>query len=80
MVKTDPLLTTLDAARILGLSTDAVRQLARAGKLLADEETPTGQRLFRKSTVEKLATERVANPPRRGPKPGKSHKEHGSIQ
>jgi len=80
MVKMDPLLTTLDAARILGLSTDAVRQLARAGKLLADEETPTGQRLFRKSTVEKLATERAANPPKPGPKPKKDAKETGSNQ
>jgi hypothetical protein len=69
MVKKDPLLTTLDAARILCLSTHAVRQLARDGKLIADEETPTGQRLFRRSTVEKLASERKANPPKRGPKP-----------
>jgi|WetSurMetagenome_2_1015567.scaffolds.fasta_scaffold793080_1 hypothetical protein len=69
MVKNDPLLTTLDAARILTLSPDAVRQLARAGSLVADEETPSGQRLFRRSTVEKLASERKANPPKRGPKP-----------
>ena len=80
MVKTDPLLTTLGAARILGLSTHAVRQLAREGKLVADEEIPTGQRLFRRSTVEKLASERIANPPRRGPKPRKTEKEKASNQ
>jgi hypothetical protein len=79
MVKTDPLLTTLDAARILRVSNGAVRQLARAGKLVADEQTPTGQRLFRRSTVEKLASERKANPPKRGPKP-KIAKEKPSNQ
>ena len=79
MVKNDPLLTTLDAARILELSTHAVRELARKKTLIADEETPTGQRLFRRSTVEKLASERKANPPKRGPKP-KIAKEKPSNQ
>jgi len=79
MAKSDPLLTTLDAARILGLTTRAVRDVAREGKLVADEQTPTGQRLFRRSTVEKLASERKANPPKRGPKP-KIAKEKPSNQ
>jgi hypothetical protein len=79
MVKNDPLLTTLDAARILELSTHAVRELARKKTLVADEQTPTGQRLFRRSTVEKLASERKANPPKRGPKP-KIAKEKSSNQ
>jgi len=58
MTKKDPLLSTLDASRILGLAPDTVRYLARTGKLVPDEETPGGQRLFRQSTVEKLAAER----------------------
>ncbi|OGQ81188.1 MAG: hypothetical protein A2289_10970 [Deltaproteobacteria bacterium RIFOXYA12_FULL_58_15] len=58
MAKKDQLLSTLDASRVLGLSQDAVRRMARAGRLVADEETPGGQRLFRQSTVENLAAER----------------------
>jgi len=58
--KKDALLSTLDAARILGLAPDTVRYLARSGSLVPDEQTPAGQRLYRQSTVEKLAAEREA--------------------
>jgi len=66
MIAEDPLLTSGDASRILKISTGGLRQLARAGKLVPDEQTPTGQRLFRQSTIEKLRKEREQNPPRPG--------------
>ncbi len=56
--KPETLLTTLDASRILGVTPDMARKLARDGKLTAAVETPTGQRLFKQSTVEQLAMER----------------------
>jgi excisionase family DNA binding protein len=53
----DPLLTTGDAARILTCSVDWVRQLERAGRLLAIR-TIGGQRLFRLKDVLALQMER----------------------
>jgi DcmR-like sensory protein/helix-turn-helix protein len=53
------LMTAIDAARILGLSADMVRLLARAGRLRAAAETVRGVRLFRRSDVEALAAERA---------------------
>jgi hypothetical protein len=50
----------------LDLSPDAVRRLARVGKLVADEETPSGVRLFRRSTLEAFAEERRRHPETRG--------------
>ncbi len=55
----DDLLTTADAARILGLSADMVRLLAREGRLPAVAETVRGLRLFRQEDVEALAAERA---------------------
>ncbi len=53
------LMTAVDAARILGLSADMVRLLARAGRLPAAAETVRGIRLFRREDVEALAAERA---------------------
>jgi excisionase family DNA binding protein len=53
------LLTTVDAARKLKLSTERVRQLADAG-LLRSTRTLRGQRLYASEDVERLARERAA--------------------
>lgn len=53
------LLTTADAARLLGLSADMVRLLARDGRLPAAAETVRGVRLFRRDDVDALAAERA---------------------
>lgn len=50
-------LGTTDVAMRLGCSAERVRQLERAGKLLA-EKMPSGQRVFRAEDVERLAIER----------------------
>ena len=55
----EDLMTTVDAARILGLSSDMVRLLAREGRLKAAVQTVRGVRLFRRSEVERLAAERA---------------------
>jgi excisionase family DNA binding protein len=53
----DQLLTASDAARILGLSKDTVRLLARRGRL-PSTRTANGYHLFRRGDVERLASER----------------------
>jgi hypothetical protein len=53
------LLTTADAARILGLSPDMVRLLARDRRLPVAAETVRGVRLFRRDAVDALAAERA---------------------
>jgi hypothetical protein len=58
------LLSTADAARILDLSADMVRLLARDGRLPIAAETVRGVRLFRKQDVEALAAERAGVPDR----------------
>jgi excisionase family DNA binding protein len=58
----DDLLTAVDAAKILGLSADMVRLLAREGRLPAAAQTTRGLRLFRRSDVEELASERAGEP------------------
>jgi hypothetical protein len=55
------LLTSVDAARILGLSSDMVRVLAREGRLLAAVASVRGVRMFRKADVEALAAERAGH-------------------
>jgi excisionase family DNA binding protein len=50
----DDLMTAIDAARILGLSVDMVRRLAKDGRL-PFMSTIRGVRLFRRSSVEQLA-------------------------
>lgn len=51
------LLTTSEAAKILDLSPDSVRQFERKG-ILSAVRVGKGQRLFRKAEVEKLHEQR----------------------
>lgn len=55
----DDLMTSSDAARILALSSDMVRLLARKGALPIAARTIRGVRLFRRADVERLARERA---------------------
>jgi excisionase family DNA binding protein len=52
------LMTASDAARIIGVSADMVRLLARGGKL-AFTSTIRGVRLFRRADVDALAVRRA---------------------
>jgi excisionase family DNA binding protein len=54
----DDLMTSVDAGRILGISVDMVRLLARNGRL-PFTSTVGGVRLFRRADVEHLAKERA---------------------
>jgi DNA-binding transcriptional MerR regulator len=54
----DDLMTASDAGRIIGVSADMVRLLARGGKL-AFQSTIRGVRLFRRADVDALATRRA---------------------
>ena len=61
MAETAPrarLLSSSDVGRLLDVTPDAVRRLARLGELVPDEETPSGFKLYRESTVRALALER----------------------
>jgi len=57
--RAEEILTVGDAARLLGLSTSRVRQLAENGSLITFRTT-SGIRLFRRSAVERLARERTS--------------------
>jgi len=59
-MNSDPFLMTNDAAKILKKSADRVRDLESSGKLPA-LRTLSGQRLFRREDVERLAAQ-LANP------------------
>lgn len=59
------LLSAADAARLLGLSVDMVRVLAREGRLPAAVTTSRGVRLFRRQDVADLAAARAGHPVRR---------------
>lgn|GEM_PF-3210309 len=54
----DDLMTASDAGRIIGVSADMVRLLARGGKL-AFMSTIRGVRLFRRADVDALVTRRA---------------------
>jgi DNA-binding transcriptional MerR regulator len=56
----DDLMTSVDAGRILDVTPDMVRLLAREGRLTAAIQTIRGVRLFRRADVEKLADARAA--------------------
>lgn len=56
----DDLMTAVDAGRILGVSVDMVRLLARDGRL-PFLSTVRGVRLFRRADVERLAQERASS-------------------
>jgi excisionase family DNA binding protein len=51
------LLTTADAARLLGVVPATVRQMERSGRLPA-QRTTSGMRLFRRADVERLLADR----------------------
>ena len=53
------LLTPADAARVLGCTPAAVRQMEARGTLKAATRTEGGIRLFRRSDVERLARSRA---------------------
>lgn len=55
----EDLMTAVDAARILDLSSDMVRLLAREGRPRAAVQTMRGVRLFRRAAVDRLAAERA---------------------
>lgn len=57
MAGADDLMTASDAGRILGISVDMVRLLARGGSL-PFQSTVSGVRLFRRADVEALARRR----------------------
>jgi excisionase family DNA binding protein len=56
----DDLMMAADAGRVLRISVDMVRLLARDGRL-PFTSTVGGVRLFRRADVERLAIERQAN-------------------
>ena len=57
------LLSPADAARVLGVTPAAVRQMERRGELKAATRTESGIRLFERSTVEQLAKRRRSKGP-----------------
>ena len=59
MPKSDFLLGTADASRILGVTPAAVRLMHKRGELPATT-TAGGMRLFRRADVERLAAKRAA--------------------
>jgi excisionase family DNA binding protein len=63
MTTSGTVITSREAAPILGVSDRYVRRLAAEGKLPTAVETPWG-RLFARSEVEHLAAERAGRAPR----------------
>lgn len=61
----DDLMTASDAGRILGVSVDMVRLMARAGDL-PFKSTISGVRLFRRADVDELAQRRKDSRSRSG--------------
>ena len=55
----DQLMTPSEAARVLGLSADAVRAMSDRGAL-PRQRTSGGRRIFRRGDVERVATARKA--------------------
>jgi hypothetical protein len=58
VLQNDQLLSTAEAARILNVTPDRVRQMAVNGDLVPIEVTSIG-RLFARTSVERLARERA---------------------
>jgi excisionase family DNA binding protein len=56
----ESLLSVADASRILGVTPQTVRLMARQGTLPLATRTEGGMRLFRRADVERLAAERAA--------------------
>ncbi len=59
VLQNDELLSTAEAARILGVTPDRIRQMVNAGQLPPVQSTTLG-RLFARRSVERLARERAA--------------------
>jgi len=80
--KSDLLLSTSDAGKLLNLTPDAVRRLTRLGQLVPDQQTPSGYQLFWQSSIERFAEvrrellrskdRRPGRPPRQPFKKGRS--------
>ena len=62
----EQVLSSAEAARVLGLTPAAVRQLARRGALVPRLVTEGGMRLFRRADVERLAKRRAEERARHG--------------
>lgn len=58
----DDLITTAEAAQILGLVPDTVRKMAQRGRLAVAAELRAGWRLYRRRDIEKLKAARERNP------------------
>jgi hypothetical protein len=52
------LIATTDCAQILGITCDGVRWLTRAGRLRAAAVLPSGQRLYERAEVLRIAQRR----------------------
>lgn len=63
------LLTPSDAARLLGVTPAAVREMARRGALPVASTTLSGNRLFSKRDVERAARRRATARRGHGPQP-----------
>ena len=63
-------LTTSDVARALGISNQHVHRLVVTNQLPVAIRAANGFRLFKRSAIQRVADEREATPPRRGPRPG----------
>lgn len=63
----EELMTPSEAARVLGVSADSVRDFSDAGKL-PTLRTVSGRRLFRRGDVERLASERADGHRKRRPR------------
>jgi len=61
----EDLMTAVDAAKILGISPDMVRLLARKGRLRTAVQTIRGVRLFRRGDVQQLAHTRATRAQRK---------------
>jgi DNA-binding transcriptional MerR regulator len=55
----DPLLSSADAARILGVTPATVRLMQKRGTLVAAEITTGGIRLYRRSEVDRVDAQRT---------------------
>jgi DNA-binding transcriptional MerR regulator len=58
MKRPDELLTTAEAARVAGVSSDCIRWWARSGILPAAVVSRTGTRMFKQVDVERVAGSR----------------------
>jgi DNA-binding transcriptional MerR regulator len=63
MRDTKSYLTSIDVGRVLNVTPDRIRQLARAGRLRPTLVLPRGQRLFSAEDVETFRRQRAAEPP-----------------